>query len=235
MCVPAIVLHHREFKDIIEIGVDVIHPVPVTLVVFPASTVVMRLAKHEEAIQVTLPPHHHLHTETPPPLHSRRQAAAPVTPHHHATATTTIQQPQGHVWIGFDNKGVFVWGGSSRKRGGCSTVHGSSKRGVTPPDSIPLRHAFLGVLHIKKLADERRRHVEFELRDQVMAKLLPQQFNSLRKVDKGLIQSFLKPYHRDEEDSKQRMSKRAPTTVVTSYDREVEEILSDRTIQRRGV
>nr|GEV01859.1 hypothetical protein [Tanacetum cinerariifolium] len=48
---------------------------------------------------------------------------------------------------------------------------------------------------MKKWADERRRHVEFKVGDQVMA----------------------------------------PTAVVTSYDRKVEEILSDRTIRRRGV
>nr|GEV84874.1 hypothetical protein [Tanacetum cinerariifolium] len=47
--------------------------------------------------------------------------------------------------------------------------------------------------------------------------------------------SFLKPYHRDKEDLERGVSKRAPTAVVTSYDREVEEILSDRTIRRRGV
>ncbi|GJR49653.1 UvrD-like helicase, ATP-binding domain, P-loop containing nucleoside triphosphate hydrolase [Tanacetum coccineum] len=121
---------------------------------------------------------------------------------------------------------------------------------------------------MKKWADEKRRHVEFEVRDQVMVKLLPQQFKSLRKVHKGLIRryegpflvigrvgkvsyrvqlppklkihpvfhvSFLKPYHGDEEDPERGVSKRAPTAVVTSYDREVEEILSDRTIRRRGV
>nr|GEY00790.1 hypothetical protein CTI12_AA187700 [Tanacetum cinerariifolium] len=104
-----------------------------------------------------------------------------------------------------------------------------------------------------KWADERRRHVEFEVEDQVMVKLLPQQFKSLRKVHKGLIRryeglfpmigrikkvsyrvqlppklkihpvfhvSFLKPYHGDEEDPERGVSKRAPTAVVTSYDRE---------------
>ncbi|GKD15840.1 putative nucleotidyltransferase, ribonuclease H [Tanacetum coccineum] len=82
-----------------------------------------------------------------------------------------------------------------------------------------------------KWADKKRRHVEFEVRDQVMVKLLPQQFKSLRKVHKGLIRSFLKPYHGDEEDSEQGVSKRAPTTVVTLYDQEVEEILLDRMIK----
>ncbi|GJX16762.1 reverse transcriptase [Tanacetum coccineum] len=47
---------------------------------------------------------------------------------------------------------------------------------------------------IKKWADERRRHVEFEVRDQVMVKLLPQQFKSLRKVHKGLIQRYEGPF-----------------------------------------
>ncbi|GJW66460.1 putative nucleotidyltransferase, ribonuclease H [Tanacetum coccineum] len=122
--------------------------------------------------------------------------------------------------------------------------------------------------NMKKWADEKRRHVKFEVGDQVMVKLLPQQFKSLRKVHKGLIRryegpfpvigrvgkvsyrvqlppklkihpvfhvSFLKPYHGDEEDPERGVSKRAPTAVVTSYDREVEEILSDRTIRRRGV
>ncbi|GJS75060.1 hypothetical protein Tco_0724941, partial [Tanacetum coccineum] len=121
---------------------------------------------------------------------------------------------------------------------------------------------------VKKWADAKRRHVEFEVGDQVMVKLLPQQFKSLRKVHKGLIRryegpflmigrvgkvsyrvqlppklkihpffhvSFLKPYHGDEEDPERGVSKRAPTAVVTSYDREVEEILSDRMIRRRGV
>ncbi|GJY19123.1 reverse transcriptase [Tanacetum coccineum] len=92
---------------------------------------------------------------------------------------------------------------------------------------------------IKKWADEKRRHVEFEVRDQVMVKLLPQQFKSLRKVHKGLIRRYEGPFlvigRVDEEDPERGVSKQAPTTVVTSYDREVEEILSDRTIRRRGV
>ncbi|GJU75641.1 putative nucleotidyltransferase, ribonuclease H [Tanacetum coccineum] len=121
---------------------------------------------------------------------------------------------------------------------------------------------------IKKWADEKKRRVEFEVGDQVMVKLLPQQFKSLRKVHKGLIRryegpflvigrvgkvsyrvqlppklkihpvfhvSFLKPYHGDKEDRGRGVSKRAPTAVVTSYDREVEGILLDRTISRRGV
>nr|GFB79390.1 hypothetical protein CTI12_AA187700 [Tanacetum cinerariifolium] len=83
---------------------------------------------------------------------------------------------------------------------------------------------------IKKWADERRRHVEFEVGDQVTVKLLPQQFKSLRNVHKGLIRRYEGPF-----PMIGCVGKRAPTVVVTSYDREVEEILSDRAIRRRGV
>ncbi|GJY38816.1 hypothetical protein Tco_0425180 [Tanacetum coccineum] len=41
----------ESFGETIEIGVDVTHPVPVTSAVFPASTVMMRLDQHGEAIQ----------------------------------------------------------------------------------------------------------------------------------------------------------------------------------------
>ena len=47
--------------------------------------------------------------------------------------------------------------------------------------------------------------------------------------------SMLKPYHGDEEDPSRGESKRAPTAVVTSFDKEVETILADRLIRRRGV
>ena len=40
---------------------------------------------------------------------------------------------------------------------------------------------------MKKWADSRRRHIEYKEGDQVMVKLLPQQFKTLRKVDKGLV------------------------------------------------
>ncbi|GJR98335.1 hypothetical protein Tco_0270509 [Tanacetum coccineum] len=41
----------ESFEDTIKIGVDVTHLVPVTSAVFPAATVVIRLAQHGEAIQ----------------------------------------------------------------------------------------------------------------------------------------------------------------------------------------
>ncbi|KAL6127778.1 hypothetical protein ACLB2K_071141 [Fragaria x ananassa] len=47
--------------------------------------------------------------------------------------------------------------------------------------------------------------------------------------------SMLKPFHEDEEDPSREVSHRAPTAVVTSFDKEVDEILADRVIRRRGV
>ncbi|KAK0572157.1 hypothetical protein LWI29_027019 [Acer saccharum] len=47
--------------------------------------------------------------------------------------------------------------------------------------------------------------------------------------------SFFKPYHEDMEDPSRSESKRAPTAVVTAFDKDVECILADRVIRRRGV
>ncbi|KAL6199079.1 hypothetical protein ACLB2K_028866 [Fragaria x ananassa] len=47
--------------------------------------------------------------------------------------------------------------------------------------------------------------------------------------------SMLKPFHEDAEDPSRGVSHRAPTSVVTSFDKEVDEILADRVIRRRGV
>lgn len=46
---------------------------------------------------------------------------------------------------------------------------------------------------------------------------------------------MLKPYFADEEDPTRGISNRAPTAVITSFDKEVEEVLADRVIRRRGV
>ncbi|KAH9657888.1 Endonuclease [Citrus sinensis] len=47
---------------------------------------------------------------------------------------------------------------------------------------------------MKKWADSRRRHVEYKEGDQVMVKLLPQQFKTLRKVHKGLVRRYEGPF-----------------------------------------
>ncbi|GJW32385.1 hypothetical protein Tco_0052417 [Tanacetum coccineum] len=41
----------ESFRETIKIGVDVTHPMLVTLAIFPASTVVMLLPQHREVIQ----------------------------------------------------------------------------------------------------------------------------------------------------------------------------------------
>ncbi|KAJ0039649.1 hypothetical protein Pint_27365 [Pistacia integerrima] len=131
----------------------------------------------------------------------------------------------------------------------CATLHKAAKR-------------------MKKWADKKRRHVEFQEGDLVLVKLLPHQFKTLRKVHKSLVRkyegpfqviqrigkvlyrlqlppklkihpvfhvSLLKPFHEDPEEPSRGVSKRAPTAVVTSFDKEIEEILADRVVRRRGV
>ena len=44
--------------------------------------------------------------------------------------------------------------------------------------------------------------------------------------------SNLKPYHEDKEDPGRRISTRAPTAVVTSYDKEVDYIMADRVLRK---
>ena len=118
---------------------------------------------------------------------------------------------------------------------------------------------------MKKWADKKRRHAEFQVGDIVLVKLIPQQFKSFRKVHKRLVRKYegpfpilgwvgkvsykvelpprlkiypvfhvsnLKPYHEDNEDPGRGISTRAPTAVVTSYDKEVDYIMADR-VQRK--
>ena len=72
-------------------------------------------------------------------------------------------------------------------------------------------------------------------------------FSIIRKIDKVSYKvelpprlkihhvfhvSYLKSYHEDTDDPSQQLSKRAPTTVVTSYDMEVEHIIADQVIRK---
>lgn len=47
--------------------------------------------------------------------------------------------------------------------------------------------------------------------------------------------SYLKPYHKDRENPRRGLSKRPPTTIVTSYDKEIEYVIANRVIKRQGV
>ena len=46
--------------------------------------------------------------------------------------------------------------------------------------------------------------------------------------------SNLKPYHEDKEDPGRGISTRAPTAVVTSYDKEVDYIMADRVLRKKN-
>ena len=120
---------------------------------------------------------------------------------------------------------------------------------------------------MKKWADKKRRHAEFQVGDLVLVKLIPQQFKSFRKVHKGLMRkcegpfpilgrvgkvfykvelsqrlkihhvfhvSNLKPCHEDQEDPGRGISTRAPTAIVTSYDKEVDYIIANRVLRKNN-
>ena len=137
-------------------------------------------------------------------------------------------------------------------------------------EQADIAHSYLdkAAKKMKKWTDKKRCHTEYKVEDMVLAKLLPQQFKSVRPMHKGLVRryegpfpilgkvgkvsykvelpprlkfhpvfhvSYLKPYHEDNDDPSRVVSKKAPTMVVTSYDKEVEHIITDRVIKRRGV
>ena len=47
---------------------------------------------------------------------------------------------------------------------------------------------------MKKWADKKQRHVEFQAGDLVLVKLLPEQFKAFRKVHKALIRRYEGPF-----------------------------------------
>ena len=61
-------------------------------------------------------------------------------------------------------------------------------------EEVDITRAYLdkAARKIKKYTDTRRRHVEYKEGDQVMIKLLPQQFKTLQKVHKGLVRRYVK-------------------------------------------
>ena len=47
--------------------------------------------------------------------------------------------------------------------------------------------------------------------------------------------SLWKEYHEDKDDERRNISKRAPPAVATAFDKEIETIMADRDVRRRGV
>ncbi|RVW50368.1 Transposon Tf2-2 polyprotein [Vitis vinifera] len=88
---------------------------------------------------------------------------------------------------------------------------------------------------MKKWADKKRRHTEYKVGDMVGKVSYKVELPPRLKIHPVFHVSYLKPYHEDKDDPSRGLSKRAPTAVVTSYDKEVEHIIADRIIRRRGV
>ncbi|KAL6329497.1 hypothetical protein AAG906_021505 [Vitis piasezkii] len=91
-----------------------------------------------------------------------------------------------------------------------------------------IAHSYLDKVakKMKKWADKKQCHTEYKVGDMLPPRL---------KIHPVFHASYLKPYHKDKDNPSRGFSKRAPTTIVTSYDKEVEHIIADRVIRRRGV
>ncbi|GKC44552.1 putative nucleotidyltransferase, ribonuclease H [Tanacetum coccineum] len=93
---------------------------------------------------------------------------------------------------------------------------------------------------IMKWVDEKRRHTEFEVQDLAMVKLLLKNSSHLGMCIRGQYEDMNALFPLIELVGKMggyemRVSKRATTEVVTSYDRDVNEILLDCTVRRQVV
>ncbi|KAI3465181.1 hypothetical protein Pfo_021844 [Paulownia fortunei] len=106
---------------------------------------------------------------------------------------------------------------------------------------------------MKKWADERRLPQEFNIGNPVLVKLLSQQFKALPGLHKDLVRRYEGPfpimakvgkvsYHVDLPNSLKihpvfhvRQSHWAPPMVTKSYNKEIEEVFTKKTIRQRGV
>ena len=61
------------------------------------------------------------------------------------------------------------------------------------------------------------------------------ELSSRLKIHHVFHMSYLKPYHKYRDNPSRGLSKRAPTTVVSSFDKEIEYIIANRVIKRQGV
>lgn len=81
----------------------------------------------------------------------------------------------------------------------------------------------------------RRYKGPFEVVDKVGKVSYKLQLPPSMKIHPVFHVSMLKPYHGDEGDPIRNDSTRAPPLMTTSYDREVDEVLADRIVRKRGV
>ncbi|XP_072058277.1 uncharacterized protein [Arachis hypogaea] len=122
--------------------------------------------------------------------------------------------------------------------------------GAKPPISKPYRMAPISIvegdivhtikegLHHDPLAKklvELVREGPFEIIGRVGEVAYKVQLPPSTKIQPVFYVSMLKPYHGDQDEPSRGDSSRAPPVVIRSFDKEIEEILANRIVLRRGV
>ncbi|XP_009787488.1 uncharacterized protein [Nicotiana sylvestris] len=87
---------------------------------------------------------------------------------------------------------------------------------------------------MKKFADREWRPIDYRVGDMVKVKFNSRQFKALRGMHPNLIRNMLKPYHEDKDDPSRGQSSRAPITIISSHDREIEAIMDYQDKEKQG-